>query len=117
MSEAIYKILRDSEYRQAATTTAYAGSADDIRDRYIHFSTAAQLKRTLEKYFCGCSNIYILKFDAAIFAANALKWESSRGGALFPHLYGSLNIKTALKTWQISVPGTGEIDLSFIEET
>jgi uncharacterized protein (DUF952 family) len=77
------------EWREAERGGVYDGSADDKRDGFIHFSTAEQTLGTYEKYFNGKPDLMLAAIDAAALGA-ALKWEPSRGGALFPHLYGSL---------------------------
>ena len=113
MVETIYKVLHEEEWRIASATSSYAGSPDDQRDGFIHFSTAPQLTGTLEKHFSG--SVYIAAFDPALFPAKALCWEPSRSGALYPHLYGTFNIKCALKTWHMSIAKGGEINLSFLD--
>jgi len=117
MNQPIYKILRNTEWQIASSVKDYTGSADDIRDGFIHFSTAKQLNSTLEKYFRGQEGVYILAFEAKSFKNEALKWEPSRGGALFPHLYGTLDVRNAQRSWQINVPSAASIDLSFLKET
>ena len=68
----------------------FRGSAVDLRDGFIHFSSAAQVAETAAKHFAGQHDLVLLSVDAARLGA-ALKWEPSRGGALFPHLYGDLD--------------------------
>lgn len=85
----IYKILGAGEWNIAEREGVYRGSADDRRDGFIHFSTAEQTLGTYEKYFAGKPGLMIAAIDAGALGA-ALKWEPSRGGALFPHLYGDL---------------------------
>jgi uncharacterized protein (DUF952 family) len=85
----IYKILRADEWREAERDGVFRGSPDDRRDGFIHFSTAEQAAGTFEKYFAGQSGLMVTAVDADTLGA-ALKWEASRGGALFPHLYGDL---------------------------
>jgi uncharacterized protein (DUF952 family) len=85
----IYKILRRDEWLAAQKTGTFAGSAIDHRDGYIHFSTAAQARETARLHFRGQADLVVLEVDAAPLEG-ALKWEPSRGGALFPHLYRSL---------------------------
>jgi len=71
----------------------YEGSADDKRDGFIHFSTAQQLAETLQKHFAGARDLVLLYVrEQLIEPEEALRWEPSRGGALFPHVYGSLPI-------------------------
>jgi uncharacterized protein (DUF952 family) len=85
----IYKICTAAEWRQAEQTGVYRGSAVDQSDGFIHFSTAAQAAETAAKHFAGQSDLVLLTVDAAMLG-DLLKWEPSRGGALFPHLYGEL---------------------------
>jgi uncharacterized protein (DUF952 family) len=92
----IYKICHKGEWAAAACEQVYAGSAKDREDRFIHFSTAAQLPGTLETYYAGAEELVLLAVDAASLGA-ALRFEPSRGGALFPHLYGTLPL--ALVQW------------------
>jgi len=110
-----FKILREDELRTALTTATYTGSPDDVRDGFIHFSTASQIRGTLEKYFRGAS-VHILAFKTDLFSTNQLRWEPSRGGALFPHLYGTLDASLAHNQWQIEIATDGAITLPFSEE-
>jgi uncharacterized protein (DUF952 family) len=90
----IYKICTHDEWAQACRDGAFRGSAVDAADGYIHFSTAAQVAETAAKHFAGIPNLVVVAVDAAVLA-DALKWEPSRGGALFPHLYGPLPVSAA----------------------
>jgi uncharacterized protein (DUF952 family) len=83
----IYKILSRGEWQAAQARGRFEGSAVDKRDGYIHFSTAAQAQETAAKHFRGASDLVVLEIDGAVLD---LKWEPSRGGALFPHLYAPL---------------------------
>lgn len=83
----IYKVCAAEEWLAAGET--YAGSTDDLRDGYIHFSTAAQLPGTLKKYFADKRDLLVIAVPVAALGA-ALKWEPARGGDLFAHLYGPL---------------------------
>jgi uncharacterized protein (DUF952 family) len=89
MDTTIYKIFRSGEWREAELAGVFHGSADDRHDGFIHCSTAAQTIGTFEKYFSGESGLVLAAIDAAALGAN-VKWEPSRGGALFPHVYGDL---------------------------
>jgi uncharacterized protein (DUF952 family) len=88
----IYKILPDSMWRDAERGGTFRGSPVDVHDGFIHFSTGAQVAETAAKHFAGQSDLVLLRVDAAALGAR-LKWEPSRGGALFPHLYGELDVK------------------------
>ena len=85
----IYKICPQSEWRTAEREGVYRGAAIDVQDGFIHFSTAEQVRETAAKHFAGAADLVLVAVDSAALGA-ALKWEKSRGGALFPHLYGPL---------------------------
>jgi uncharacterized protein (DUF952 family) len=85
----IYHMCRAEEWRRAASTGSYDGSSQDAADGFIHFSTAAQIVESAAKHRAGQSGLVLLTVDAEALG-DALKWEPSRGGALFPHLYGAL---------------------------
>jgi uncharacterized protein (DUF952 family) len=89
----IYKILPRSEWRAAEGAGRFEGSAVDHRDGYIHFSTAAQAGETARRYFVGQADLVVLEVEGDDLGS-ALKWEPSRGGALFPHLYAPLAAET-----------------------
>jgi uncharacterized protein (DUF952 family) len=76
----------------------YEGSADDARDGYIHLSAAAQVPGTLVKYFSARRDLVIVAVDEAVLG-QSLRWEASRGGTLFPHVYGVLPT-TAVVWWK-----------------
>ena len=92
MSEHIYKILSADEWQQAQSAGVFDGSAVDHADGYIHFSTATQARETAAKHFAGQSGLLLLTVDPSIRADADWRWEPSRGGALFPHLYGALDL-------------------------
>ena len=89
MADTIYKICTAAEWRQAEQTGTYRGSMVDRRDGFIHFSTAAQTAETAAKWFAGQRDLVLVAVNADALG-DTLKWEPSRGGALFPHLYGEL---------------------------
>lgn len=91
----VYKICGAAEWAAAERTGRYSGSCDDRRDGFIHLSTAEQLAGTVEKHFRGCTDLVLVALDAARLGP-ALKWEASRGGAQFPHLYSFLDPSAAL---------------------
>lgn len=88
----IYKICERTAWQEAERTGAYRGSALDIGDGFIHFSTAAQVGETATKHFAGQTDLMLVAVDGDALGS-ALKWERSRGGDLFPHLYGALPLK------------------------
>lgn len=91
----IYKIAPRELWAQAEQAGTFVGAPVDIADGFIHFSTAVQARETAAKHFAGQSNLLLVSVDAAVLGA-ALKFEVSRGGALFPHLYGELPLAAVL---------------------
>ena len=89
MTQPIYKILSAAEWRDAGRVGSFRGAGIDLTDGYIHFSTAEQAAETALKHFAGKSDLVLVAVDVDKLGAR-LKWEVSRGGALFPHLYGTL---------------------------
>jgi uncharacterized protein (DUF952 family) len=87
----IYKILPRAEWTAAQAAGRFEGSAVDQQDGYIHFSTAAQAKETARRYFANLADLVVLEVEADDLG-DGLKWEPSRGGDLFPHLYGVLGV-------------------------
>jgi uncharacterized protein (DUF952 family) len=85
----IYKICERSLWGRAEAERQFTGAPVDIRDGFIHFSTASQLAGTAAKHFAGLSDLVLVAVDADALDG-ALKWETSRGGELFPHLYAPL---------------------------
>lgn len=86
----IYKIISAAEWTAARRAGSFVGSPADLRDGYIHLSTASQAPETFRRHFLGQSGLLILAFSARRLGT-ALRWEVSRGGELFPHLYGPLD--------------------------
>jgi uncharacterized protein (DUF952 family) len=91
----IYKICTAAEWRDAEAQGAFAGSAVDIADGFIHFSTAEQVGETARHHFTGQTDLVLVAVDPDALG-DALKWEPSRGGDLFPHLYGVLPVDAAI---------------------
>jgi uncharacterized protein (DUF952 family) len=105
--EVIYKVLRAAEWREAQTNGAVVGSADDRRDGFIHLSTSDQLAGTLARHFAGEQGLIAL--EIATDRVNAgLKWEASRDGTLFPHLYGVLPLDAVIHAISIQQEIEGE---------
>lgn len=87
--ELIYHMCRRDEWAAAQMAGRYGGSSQDQADGFIHFSDAAQLPGSAAKHRAGQDGLVLLVVRTSVLGA-ALKWEASRGGALFPHLYGDL---------------------------
>jgi uncharacterized protein (DUF952 family) len=85
----IYHMCRREEWMAARTRGRYEGSSQDAADGFIHFSTGAQVRESAAKHRAGQTGLVLLAADPARLG-DALRWEPSRGGALFPHLYGPL---------------------------
>ena len=85
----IYKICEAALWRRAEAEGRFSGAPVDLRDGYIHFSTAAQVRETAARHFAGRSGLVLVAVDPSSLGA-ALRYEPSRGGDLLPHLYGEL---------------------------
>jgi len=103
----IYKILPKASWDAAMTTGSFAGSPIDLADGFIHFSTAAQVHETAVKHFTGVPDLVLVAVDAEALG-ESIAWEPSRGGALFPHLYGVLAVTFArwVKPLPLDAAGT-----------
>ncbi len=89
MSETAFKILTADQWAAFETDGVFTGAPVDLADGYIHLSAADQLQGTLEKHFASATGLVIAEIDLTTLG-DTLKWEVSRGGALFPHVYGVL---------------------------
>jgi uncharacterized protein (DUF952 family) len=87
MARTIYKITPQTLWREAEIAGRFAGAPVDLADGFIHFSTAGQVRETVARHFAGQDDLLLVAADEAKLGP-ALKYEPSRGGALFPHLYG-----------------------------
>ena len=90
----VYKICSMTQWREAERSGVFRGSDVDRRDGFIHFSTAEQVLETAAKHFSGQTDLLLVRIDT-VHLGERLKWEPSRGGALFPHLYGTLDPRAA----------------------
>ncbi len=97
----IYKIAPAGLWREAENAGRFLGAPVDQTDGFIHFSTAAQARETAAKHFAGQDGLLLIAIDTGALG-EALKWEPSRGGALFPHLYGPLELSAVL--WAKPLP-------------
>jgi uncharacterized protein (DUF952 family) len=91
MHTIIYKIVTEVAWREATQTGVFNGAAIDLSDGYIHFSTAGQVEETAAKHFAGQADLVLVAVDTEKLAG-ALRYEPSRGGDLFPHLYAPFDI-------------------------
>jgi uncharacterized protein (DUF952 family) len=106
----IYKICPTSAWREAERQGIYRGSADDARDGFIHFSTAAQVAETARKHFFGQTELLLIAVDADALG-EALRWERSRNDELFPHLYGELDLGSAIEVRDMPARADGTHDI------
>jgi uncharacterized protein (DUF952 family) len=91
----VIKLLRAAEWQAFEAAGVFHGSPDDLRDGYIHLSTPEQVPGTLAKWFAGDEGVMLLSFESEALGAD-LRWEPSRGGALFPHLYRPLRLSEVI---------------------
>ena len=101
----IYKIVSEAEWRAAEAAGVFKGSGIDLHDGYIHFSTADQAKETAAKHFAGQTDLLLVAVNADLVD---LKWEPSRGGALFPHLYAELPMSAVTRVTPLPLCASGE---------
>jgi uncharacterized protein (DUF952 family) len=97
----IFKIVATEEWRAAERAGVFDGAAIDRADGYIHFSTAAQAAETAAKWFAGRNDLTLVAVDSMTLGSN-LRWEPSRGAALFPHLYARLPMEAVV--WSRTLP-------------
>ena len=106
----IYKILTADQWRGFEASGVFAGAPVDLADGYIHFSTAAQVVETAAKHFAGQSGLVLAAVEAE--GLDALQWEPSRGGALFPHLYAALPLTRIVWARPLPLDADGRHDFS-----
>ena len=107
MTRAIYKICSKALWRAAQQERVFRGAEVDLRDGFIHFSTAEQVEETAARHFAGEDDLVLVAVDVSALGA-ALKWEPSRGGDLFPHLYDALPLSAATKVWDLPLAEDGK---------
>ena len=106
----IYKVATADVVDRARANGTFAGMPIDTRDGYLHFSTAAQLPETLRLYFAGQGDLVLMALRAYDMGA-ALRWEPSRGGQLFPHVYGTFPMSAVVHEAKLGVAADGSCDL------
>lgn len=102
----IYKLLDHAAWDEARAAGVFQGSAVDLKDGFIHFSSAAQVAETARRYFAGQAGVILLAVDAKALGG-ALRWEPSRGGDLFPHLYAPLPASAVISARQLELDADG----------
>ncbi|WP_066780989.1 DUF952 domain-containing protein [Sphingomonas sp. CCH5-D11] len=88
-----YKVLTGEQMAALERDGTFAGAPVDVQDGYVHLSTAAQLTETVDKHFAGQDDLHVAAVDLEALGEK-IRWEESRGGQLFPHLYGALTLDT-----------------------
>ena len=106
----VYKIVTRAAFEAAAAAGEFPQMPIDLKDGFIHFSTAAQLRETLQLHFAGQSDLVVFAVKPHDMGAG-LRWEASRGGQLFPHHYGPLGREAIGRQVIVSVGADGAVDL------
>ena len=106
MTQMIYHMCRAEEWAAAVKAKVYHGSSQDLADGFIHFSTAAQIVESARRHRPGQDGLVLIAVDAARLAER-LHWEPSRGGDLFPHLYGTLAPDESANVWRLPLGADG----------
>lgn len=107
MAARVFKVLSHSLWANLQDEELFNGSTDDLRDGFIHLSTLDQLRTTIARHFAAEAELIILEFSATKLG-NALRWEPSRDGALFPHLYAPLELPQAQACHKVSLGSDDE---------
>lgn len=102
----VYKIVSRTAWDAAVAAGRFDGAVIDLKDGYIHLSTGAQAQDTARLHFQGQSGLVLIAFEADAFGS-ALKWEPSRGGLLFPHVYAALDPALAVSVTDIALDQAG----------
>ena len=102
----IFKIVKRDQWEAARSSGHFLGASIDLQDGFIHFSTKEQVRETAAKHFAGQDDLCLIAMDESHFGAE-LKWEPSRGGDLFPHLYGALPFSSVQWEKPLVVDPTG----------
>lgn len=105
-----YKVLTAAQMAALEADATFAGAPVDLADGYIHLSTAAQLTETVDKHFGGQTDLHVAAVDLEALA-ETLKWEESRGGQLFPHIYGPLPLDTVIAYGPLTRDDDGLVEL------
>jgi uncharacterized protein (DUF952 family) len=106
MAQRMFKVVARTAWEDACQRGAFAGSADDRRDGFIHLSEDHQLAGTLARHFRGAHDLVLIELDAAVLGST-LRWEPSRGGDLFPHLYAELPTALAVSVRALGLDADG----------
>jgi uncharacterized protein (DUF952 family) len=107
----VYKICPRADWGGACACGELTPSADDARDGYVHLSAPAQVRGTLDRHFAGQSGLMLLTIEISRLPEGALRWEPSRGGQLFPHLYGAFQIELVSESLELTRDAEGRMQL------
>ena len=110
MDAVAYKVLTVAEMTALEQDGSFAGAPVDLADGYVHMSTAAQLEETVARHFAGQDDLHVAAVDLAALGED-VRWEASRGGALFPHLYSPLSLDAVLAYGRLDRDEDGRIRL------
>jgi len=102
----IYRLLTRAAWQQALGAGSFLGSEHDLRDGFIHFSTAQQVAETAARHYGGVTDLVLLEVSPDALGPD-LRWEPSRGGALFPHLYGPLPLSAVMRIEPLELDANG----------
>lgn len=105
--DVIYKIVTSGQWQAAKEKGVFDGAPVDLKDGYIHFSTAKQLRETAAKHFAGQDDLLLISVSPSSMTAK-LVYEPSRGGQLFPHLYGELPLSAVIETVELPLGADGQ---------
>src|SRR5690606_19257644 len=109
-TEPLFKVTTTELWSKAQTSGILPPSPIDVGDGFMHLSAQSQLRETLRLHFAGQDGLMLLEIDQSGLG-EALVWEVSRGGALFPHVYGAVPLSAVLSAHTISVTSDGQVDL------
>ena len=96
MGQSLYKVVSCEDWQQALTAGIFRGFGIDLEDGFIHLSTGDQVKQTVRRYFSGRADLMLVSIDGSGLG-ETLRWEPSRGGVLFPHVYGAIAMSAVLQ--------------------
>lgn len=105
-----YKVLTADQMAALEADGSFAGAPIDLADGYIHLSTHAQVTETVDKHFAGQTNLHVAAVDLSVLG-DAVTWEPSRGGQLFPHIYAPLPLSAVLAYGPLTRDDAGRVEL------
>ena len=111
----VYRVLSQAAWERARTEGTFRGEAHDVRDGFIHFSTADQLASTLRTHYAGLNDLVLLYIRMEAEPEADWRWEPARDGALFPHLYAVLPVAAVHRSESLALGANGEHQLPALE--